>query len=414
MLIVRAISVSLLCLLLEVGIFGQSLDYFVNRGLENSPLLKDFQNQISIATIDSLIVKANQRPQVNLNAMIMKAPFGNNFGYDDAITNGGLYSSTVGVSQNFFNRKMLNNKYQSVDIQKQSIRNSNKLSTNDIKKAITTQYLTAYSDNREITFNEQFLKLIGSEKELLKQLTEHGVYKLTDYLAFTIEAQNQEILVNQLGFQLQKDIRLLKTICGINDTAKIQLNEPLITAKSASFSLDSSLLLYQFRIDSLKILNDKAAVDLRYKPKINWFADAGLISSDPSNLYQHFGFSIGVGFSLPIYDGKQRQLDYQKLSLAESNRENYKRFNTNQLSLQYSQLNEELNALQELEKMLNQQIKTSEELVSLSKAQLNAGNMVMTDFINALKNYININHNLNQVKVSKLQVMNELKYLLQQ
>ena len=398
----------------KIGVFAQTLDFFINKGLENSPLLKDFQNQISIATIDSLMVKANQRPQVNLNATIMKAPFGNNFGYDDAITNGGLYSSTVGVSQNIFNRKTLSNKYQSVDIQKQSIRNSSKLSTNDLKKAITNQYLTAYSDFSDLSFNKKFQKLVGSEKELLQQLAEHGVYKQTDYLAFIIEAQNQEILVNQLGFQLQKDFRLLKTICGITDTAKIELNEPTIAVNSAVFNVESSLFLYQFRIDSLKILNDKAAVDLRYKPKINWFTDAGLTSSDPSNLYKHFGFSLGLGFSLPIYDGKQRQLDYQKLSLAESNRENYKQFNTNQLSNQYVQLNDELTALQELEKMLNQQMKASEELVSLSKAQLNAGNMVMSDFIGALKNYVNINHNLNQVKVSKLQVLNELKYLLQQ
>ena len=406
--------ISLLFCLATYSLFAQPLDYFLSKGLNNSPLLKDLQNQVSMATVDSIMIRANRKPQVNLNAIAMKAPFGNNFGYDDAITNGGTYSSTFGVSQNIFGRKILENKYEGVAIQKKSLQNTFKLSTNDLRKAITNQYLTSLADYNDLEFNKNFFKLVGNEKDILKTLVEHGVYKQTDYLAFAIEAQNQQLLINQLSFQFQKDVRLLKIICGINDTSKISLIEPVIENNSELFNVEKSLLMQQFKIDSLKILNDKAAVDMRYKPKLNWIADAGLISATPANLYQHFGFSFGVGFTMPIYDGKQRHLDYQKLSITEQTRTNYKNFNTNQISGQYIQLKEELQSLDEYDKLLNVQVKTAEDLITLSKAQLNAGNMLVTDLISALKNYNNIYHNLNQLKIAKLQVMNELEYLLQQ
>ena len=100
-----------LLLFIGQGMYSQSLDYYINLGLQNSPLLKDYQNQISSGTIDSLLMRAYQKPQVDENSQIWYAPSNSHYGYDEAVTNGGNYSSLVGVSQYFFNRKMIDNKY---------------------------------------------------------------------------------------------------------------------------------------------------------------------------------------------------------------------------------------------------------------------------------------------------------------
>ena len=47
---------------------------------------------------------------------------------------------------------------------------------------------------------------------------------------------------------------------------------------------------------------------------MNWFADAGFLTSTPWNFYRHFGYSAGVSLSIPIYDGHQKEKEKQKLA----------------------------------------------------------------------------------------------------
>ena len=72
-----------------------------------------------------------------------------------------------------------------------------------------------------------------------------------------------------------------------------------------------------------RIENEKIAIDIRYKPKVNWFADAGFLTSNPWNFYKHFGYSAGVSLNMPIYDGKQRGIEKQKLEFEQNSRQNY-------------------------------------------------------------------------------------------
>ena len=150
----------------------QTLDYFLKQGLENSPLLRDYQNQLSSSTIDSLLIKAGQEPKVDANAQVLYAPVYHNFGYDEASTNGGNYTGVVGISQNFLNQKELRNKYESVEIQKRSVSNTFKISYNDLTRIITAQYLNAFADFSDLTFNKNFLKLMEDQQAILKKLVE--------------------------------------------------------------------------------------------------------------------------------------------------------------------------------------------------------------------------------------------------
>ena len=409
----KYIIISCIGIFLSFNCFGQNLEYFIGQGLQNSPLLKDFQNQIKTSELDSLMAAAAQRPQVNSNTQILKAPFGNNFGYDDAITNGGLYSSTVGVSQYILNKKTLQNKYESLSIDRTLIRNNTKISTNDLKRLITTQYLSAFSDYTEMLFNKKVNQLIDNELQLMKQLVQQGLYKQTDYLSLLIENQKQDITSQQLLMLYQKDFHTLNQICGIADSIPEKLDLPEIAVVSFS-DLASSPLLIQFQIDSLKIENNRKAVDFRYIPKLNWFADAGLISSDPTAIYKHLGASVGLTLTVPLYDGHQKKLDYQKLDLSENTRQQYLNFNKNQLSTQVRLLTYELESTKKIEEKLSQQMKSIEELVNLSKLQLNAGQISVIELVSNLKNYIDIYRSYNQTTVQKLLLINELNYYQQQ
>ncbi len=406
-----------LLLLLYISSFNvqaqnQKLEFYISQGFKNSPLLQDYQNQINSASVDSLLVRAGQKPQADVNAQLMYAPVFSKFGYDDALTNGGTYSSVFSVSQSFLNRQVLNNKFEGLKTQKKSQKNKRKVSENDLRRTITNQYLTSYADFSDLSFNESFLKLIMEEKELLKSMVEHGVYKQTDFLSLLIETQTQEILVLQLNTQFKKDVRLLNEICGITDTGKYVLTLPEIS-ENEPISLAQSPLLLQYKIDSLNIVNDRWTVNLKYNAKFKWFADAGLMSSTPQGLSNHLGFSAGVNFSIPIYDGHQRKYEIQKLDIQEDTRGFYQRFFITQYDQQLKQLNEEINSVRQLKQQLKKQAGTATELITMAKSQLNIGNMPITEFINAIKNYLGINHNLNQAQIREFQLINEINYLMQ-
>src|SRR5690348_12361132 len=67
------------------------LSSYVNRALQNSPLLKDYRNQVLAGQVDSQLIKAGYRPQVVGNSTNIYAPTINGWGYDNAISNGGNF-----------------------------------------------------------------------------------------------------------------------------------------------------------------------------------------------------------------------------------------------------------------------------------------------------------------------------------
>jgi len=392
---------------------SRNLEFYLNQGIHNSPLLNDYRNQISSAVADSLIIGAAKKPLIEAKSELLYSPYYHNFGYDEVITNGGTYTAVVGVTQNIFNNKELSNKYNSVDIKKQLVNNSSMISANELNKLITEQYLTAFSGYNDLTFNRNFLELFKKENELVNQFVKNGVYKQTDYLALLVETQSQEILVKQLESQYRKNLSSLNQLCGINDSEWYELVEPELKIKGTP-NISKSPALLHYKIDSIRLENEKTMVDVRYKPKVNWFADAGFLSSTPLNFYRHFGYSAGISLNIPIYDGKQRGIEKQKLEFDQNTRLTYENTYRKQYFQQIQQLTIEFKALIEMSARMEEQLNTSDQLVKALKEQLEAGIIQMTEYINAIKNYKTINRNINLINVQKLQVINEMNFLLTQ
>jgi outer membrane protein TolC len=390
---------------------AHNLNYYLSQGFSNSPLLKEYRNQIDQATADSLLARASKMPLVEARSQLQYFPVYKNFGYDEAITNGGNYTAVMGVSQNIFNRKAMDNTYKSIDIQKQSLNISAAISSRELRKLITDQYLTAYSFYRDLEFNKTFLRFSLEENEIVSRFVRNGVFKQTDYLSLLVETQSQQMLVNQLEVLYRRETGNLDRLCGLNDTTRYDLEEPDISIRGVP-EISMTPQLIQFRIDSIRIENEKSAIDIRYHPKISWFADAGFMTANPWNFYNHFGYSAGLNLSIPVYDGRQKNIEKQKLQLSENSRQVYEDNYRKQYARQIRQLYEELKILGETASGFSQQLATSDQLVKALKEQLEMGNIVMTEYVNAIKNYKNINRNLILINLQKLQVINELNFLM--
>ncbi|MEO8148347.1 MAG: TolC family protein [Bacteroidia bacterium] len=388
----------------------KTLDDFISIALTNSPLLKDYKNQAQANAYDSLLIRAGFQPQVGATAQALYAPAFNNFGYDSAITNGGNYSGLITVNQSLFNKKNRNAHFQSIELLNQSLAVNSKITEVDLKLSITSQYITAYSDYSQVLFNQSLVDLLNNEQAILKPLVEHGVYLQTDYLNLSVNISAQKIVITQAMMQYKVDLYLLNYLCGIVDTSTVILSNPQISV-SNTFDISNTPTMMQFHIDSLKSINSKLLIDLNYRPKLSAFGDAGFQSVNPKNIPDNFGASVGLNFSMPIYDGRQRKTQYSKISLTENTRMSYRDFYTLQFQQKINQLRGQLKETDDLISEIKNQLAEEQNLIDLYKIEIEKGLVRFTDFILVINNYINTKNTLTQSENNRMQIVNQLNYI---
>jgi hypothetical protein len=390
---------------------SRDLNYYEQEGLQNSPLIKDLRNQFNSASIDSTIIAAHRKPQVEGRSQLLYSPYNSHFGYDEVITDGGNYQAVAYVSQDVFINKKTANKYQALSYDKQGLNLSVKLSSAELKKTITDLYLESYSVYSDLMFNVSFLDLMKNENIVVNRFVENGICSQSDYLALLVETGGQEVIITQLRNQYRKDIMSMNELCGIVDTSVVVLQMPIVESQGTP-KISDYLVLRQFSLDSLRIINEKEALELRYKPSVNWFADAGILTSNPLNFYRHAGASAGVSLTVPIYDGHQKKFEADKLLLKEDSRSRYSESKKKEYDQIYLSLNSELEGIKQVKTGLEKQLAISDQLVKSLRVQLENGIIKMQDYIVAIKNYRNINRNIILSDIDILRVKNEINYIL--
>src|SRR5690348_3914589 len=130
----------------------RTLDYFLQQASQNSPVVKDFQNQILIARIDSQLLRASLRTQVNFLNTDSYAPVIKGWGYDPAITNIANLTAIFQANRNFITPNNLAAQLRTIDLQRRGLLDTIQLSQRDLVRTITDQYITAYADQLAIDF----------------------------------------------------------------------------------------------------------------------------------------------------------------------------------------------------------------------------------------------------------------------
>jgi len=394
---------------LQINAQANTLEYFISEALANSPLLKDYSSQVLSNSIDSERIMAAFKPQVNGTANNSYAPVIHSIGYDGAITNGANISALVGINKTLIGQRNLRSQFASLNIAGQGLANNSRLSELDLRRAITAQYITTYGDLQQWRFSRETGNLLDKEDTVLKRLTSQNVYRQTDYLTFLVTLQQQKIAIRQAAIQYETDYLTLNYLSGINDTAIREVREPQVTL-STSPAPESSLFNIRFKLDSLRLRNERMIIGYSYKPRLNIFADAGYVSSLLTFPYRNFGTSFGFSVAVPIYDGKQKEMQYRKLDLREKTRIGYRDFFKKQYSQQVAQLLKQLRSTQELIDEINRQIKYSEGLIQVNTKLLITGDVKIADLIIALNNYLTAKYLLTQHSVNRLQIINQVNY----
>ena len=386
----------------------RSLDYFLQEATKYNPTIKDFNNQQQALKIDSLLLLASRKPQVTGNVAGLYAPIVNGYGFDEVMTNGQSLEALLNINYELLNNKRMANQLQAINLQRDSIKYAGTLSVYDLNKSITEQYITVYASQQEVAFNLEIEALLKQEETLLKQLTRNNVYKQSEYLTFLVSLKQQELTLKQAENQYKNDYATLNYLVGITDTILIQLAEPQLNTNNTLFG--GNFFTRRFDIDSLKNVNQRTAIDLNYRPKLGVYANGGYSSSFTLQPYKNFGASVGLTLSVPIYDGHQKKMQYDKLVLTSLTAGYYKDFFIRQQHQQLTMISNQILASNELFGKINEQIKLAKGLMDVDLKLMPTGDVKVTDFIIAINNYMAIENVRRQTNINRLRLINQFNY----
>ena len=162
--------------------------------------------------------------------------------------------------------------------------------------------------------------------------------------------------------------------------------------------------------DSTSLAQQNMLVDADYKPKLFWYADAGIEASEPNLIYKSFGNSLGLNLSIPIYDGHKRNLRHQTLKLSEDTRSGYEHFFTLNYQTRINMLAKQIEDENSLIIQLKDEQKQVDHWISVNKAELSVGNISVTDFLLSLKKNLEVKEALNEALINQQLSQNEFNY----
>jgi len=387
----------------------KDLNYFIEQSLQNDPRIFELRNQILQNKVDSQLIVAGNKWQLTGNGNAYYAPIVNGWGYDEPITNGQQLSALVSLNKHIYNKRNLTLQFESLQLQNDSLNNTVAIQNQDLKKSIINQYITTFGDQLQLELNDQVIDLLSKEEQILKELTQKNVYKQSDYLSFLVTLQQQQLTRNQTWVQYKIDYDSLNYLAGIVDTTTETLAPPNIQVIK-NYKAKESPFFLSYRLDSLRIQNERNLAAIQYKPKVNLFADAGYQSTFTVTPYKNFGYSFGINLSVPIFDGGQKQLQFEKLNIRERTLQKKKEFFNNQYEQQIRELQQQLNDLESLTGTINKQIEYLETLIKVNGKLLETGDIKITDYVLALNNYITAKNLVVQNQMARYQVIQQLNY----
>ena len=103
-------------------------------------------------------------------------------------------------------------------------------------------------------------------------------------------------------------------------------------------------------------------------------------------------------------------MQHDKNIIAEQTRQGYARFFNQQYRQQVAQLYQQLEQTEQIIAQTSEQIKYSQTLLEANGRLLRTGDARIADYILALNNYLNAQNLVTQLRITRLQIINQLNY----
>ena len=323
--IMSKLLLSVLFFLSSITVFSQKRDlkFYVEQAQKTSPLIQKNKNDNKIVKLDlQQTERILKSPVISLESGLLFAPIisndavpstfdvvssgsSNYTGYDLGITNGGQYQAYLSVKQPLLGNMNLKPYTIKSDISRKQNENSTTLTVHELEQLVGYQYILCLKSKAQIKNGKTILQLIDEQLNIMHKLVDNAVYKQSDLMLIEIEKQNKALENKSFEDDYKANLYDLNLLCGINESTDIDIQETELALKPETTA--SSQFLTSYKLDSLGIVTDQKISELKYKPQLSAFANAGYNATGIPT-FDHFGFSVGMNFSWMLYDGNQRKL----------------------------------------------------------------------------------------------------------
>ncbi|WP_151085785.1 TolC family protein [Hymenobacter baengnokdamensis] len=429
--------VYLLCLgLARVGL-GQpgapagpvrDLAFYLTQAQQNSPLSRDVQNQGRAIQLETERLRAfytkaqgtlvanytavpvlsldNGHPVLRYSADASSTKY---IGYDVALSNGALYQGYAQLTQPLFNQKRFEAFAQQAQGLTLSQQNLSRLSLHDLEKLVGDQYILCRQDLDQLTYIRELLGILDRQRLLVRKLVEASLLKQSDYALLSIEVETQQLFLNTYRTAYHRDLLDLNVLCGLGDTTEVQLAPPNLPLRQRTLT-GLSGFVERYRLDSLTLAANQQVFELRYRPVVNAFANGGLEAVSFADIPQRFGVSAGLSFSMFLFDGHQRQLSRDRTTVLLETTRAYRRNFAIVNPVRQERLLYELRALEQRQRLANEQIASYRQVLDSYKREVIAGQLSVVNYVQVLKNYAAAARDLVLLENNRLLLINAYNY----
>ena len=164
------------------------------------------------------------------------------------------------------------------------------------------------------------------------------------------------------------------------------------------------------KLDSLNIIADQAIYELKYKPQLDLFANAGL-NAVYVPAFNRLGFSTGLTLTWNIFDGRQRDIQREKSIINLQTIEFEKKNFLTQNDINKNKIINQINVLNQRIIFNEQQTDQYNKLYNAYTKELSQGEASVMDFKNLLKDIAAKNQESLLLKMEKQFLINSYNYL---
>lgn len=378
-------------------------NYFLEQAKLNSPLLQ--RNRA-----DNVLVKLDMQqterilksPVINLESNLLFAPIishDNNIhkfeftstgatkyiGYDQAFTDGGQYQAHIALSQPLFTGSSLRAYKNKNEIATKINEDALNLNAHELEQLVGYQFLICRKSNVQLENAKVLIAELEKQIVVMKKLVENALYKQTDGMLLELELQNRLAQQKSMQAEFMNNMYDLYLLCGIKDTININVFWTDFQLNTFSIS-ENSHFLNSFRLDSLNVTADQSITELKYKPQLNLFANAGINAIYLPSLSK-FGFSTGLNFSWNLYDGHQHKIEADKSKVNLRTIAFEKDIFITQKQQNLTKIKHQIESIEEQIRLSDNQLKTYTDIYLAYQKQLTTADISVMDFKTFVRDY---------------------------
>lgn len=398
------------------------LEQYIDSARVNDPGIIQLQKQIQVLELGKKSIRASyMAPTGYLSSEVNLTPYFNNHGhlfstnpdpnavgYDINVSNGGLYSALMNVDVPLFAGKASQQALFQQNSQIDQLKTMLQTSDLDLQRQITDLYLSTLAVQMSYTVQQQRVQQLSKEVDVMKQLTQKGMYKLVDYELLKTTLAGDSIQLRSLANTYQMQLMQLRSTCGITDSSFIFLND--INLEMTAPNKNKSLFLQPYANDSISAVADNLLYNNKYLPQVTLYSNAGLNAVALNGIERKLGASAGIRLSYTLFDGKQKEVNQQQTLVKIDQARSLRKVESKRIQMQRALL---VKTIAEATANLHKQKELKEnyqKLMELYKTEVQKGQVRISNYLLALRNYSNLrlNYELQKIKVYKL--INEYNY----